>query len=101
MNVNCIVSRDIKLSEPTKKIFLSTPLAYNNMLAHAMRVTVYNDNGTAADLSGVGVTGVFLRADNKAVDPINGTTVEGASGVMNIAEIILPASCYIVQSCCP
>ena len=96
MNVNCIVSRDIKLSEPTKKIFLSAPLAYNNALAHSMRVNVYNDDGTAADLSGVGVTGVFLRADNKTVNPINGTTVESASGVKNIAEIILPASCYIV-----
>lgn len=96
INVNCIVNCNIKLSEPTKKIFLSTPLAYNNMLAHAMRVTVYNDDGTAADLTGVGVTGVFLRADNKTVNPINGTTVESASGVRNIAEIILPASCYIV-----
>lgn len=96
INVNCIVNCNIKLSEPTKEIFLSTPLAYNNTLAHAMRVTVYNDDGTEADLTGVGVTGVFLRADNQAVDPINGTIIVNASGVKNIAEIILPASCYIV-----
>ena len=96
IKVNCIVNCNIKLSEPTKEIFLSTPLAYNNTLAHAMRVTVYNDDGTEADLTGVGVTGVFLRADDNAVDPINGDIVEGASGVNNIAEIILPASCYIV-----
>ena len=96
INVNCIVNCNIKLSEPTKEIFLSAPLAYNNTLAHAMRVTVYNDDGTEADLTGVGVTGVFLRADNNAVDPINGDIVEGASGVKNIAEIILPASCYII-----
>lgn len=96
IKVNCIVNCNIKLSEPTKEIFLSTPLAYNNTLAHAMRVTVYNDDGTEADLTGVGVTGVFLRADDNAVDPINGDIVESASGVNNIAEIILPASCYIV-----
>ena len=48
IKVNCIVNCNIKLSEPTKEIFLNTPLAYNNTLAHAMRVTVYNDDGTEA-----------------------------------------------------
>ena len=62
INVNCIVNCNIKLSEPTKEIFLSAPLAYNNTLAHAMRVTVYNDDGTEADLTGVGVTMLMILA---------------------------------------
>lgn len=91
MEVYCIVSRKIRLSDPTPKVQLPQPLAYNNTLAHAMRVEVVNDDGTAPDLQaeGIGVTASFLKADNVTVEPINGTT----SG--NIAEVILPASCYV------
>ena len=88
MDVQCIVNRNMKLSDQTGKMYLTTPLAYNNALAHAMRVTVFNDDGTAADLSTVGVTGVFLNASGESISPINGT----ASG--NVAQIILPAICY-------
>lgn len=89
MEVYCIVSRKIRLSDPTPKVQLPQPLAHNNELAHSMRVEVVNDDGSAADLTGIGVTASFLKADNVTVEPINGTT----SG--NVAEVILPASCYV------
>ena len=90
MDVYCIVNQTVKLSVPTRKTQLQTPLAYNNTLAHCMRVTVVNEDGTDADLTGVGVTASVLMADGQTVEPINGT----ASG--NVAEVILPASCYLV-----
>lgn len=90
MDVYCIVNQTVKLSTPTRKTQLQTPLAYNNTLAHCMRVTVVNEDGTDADLTGVGVTASVLMADGQTVEPINGT----ASG--NVAEVILPASCYLV-----
>lgn len=89
-NVYCIVSKHIKLSTPTGKTQLQEPLAYDNALSHAMQVVVYDDDGNEADLSGVGVTASMLRADGTTVTPINGT----ASG--NVAQVILPASCYVV-----
>lgn len=88
-DVYCIVERTIKLKDQTPKVYLSQPLAYNNALAHAMRVDVRNDDGTAADLTGVGVTASFLKSNNETVEPINGTT-DGS-----IAQVLLPASCYV------
>lgn len=90
MNVNCVVSRSGRLCDQTGKIYLETPLAWNNALAHAMRYTALDDAWAAADLTGIGVTGSFLRADGETVEPINGT-VTG-----NVAEVILPPACYIV-----
>lgn len=95
MEVYCIVNRSIKLSEPTKKIVLQEPLAYDNANAHAMQVTVFNDDGTEADLVGVGVTASFMKADNDTVTPINGEIVENENGVLNIARVLLPPSCYV------
>ena len=89
MDVYCIVQQTVRLSMPTRKTQLQTPLAYNNTLAHAMRVTVLNEDGTDAVLTGVGVTASMMRADGETVTPILGTT----SG--NVAEVILPASCYV------
>ena len=90
MDVFCIVQQTVKLSTPTKKTQLQTPLAYNNTLAHAMRVTVLNEDGTDALLTGVGVTASMMRADGETVTPILGT----ATG--NVAEVILPGACYVV-----
>lgn len=90
MNVNCVVSRSGRLCDQTGKIYLETPLAWNNAMAHAMRYTALDDAWAAADLTGIGVTGSFLRADGETVEPINGT-VTG-----NVAEVILPPACYIV-----
>ena len=88
-DVYCIVNQTIRLSEPTREIHLTTPLAYSNSQAHAMQVTVVNDTGGPADLSNVGVTGHFRKANGDTVTPINGTV----SG--NVARVILPASCYV------
>ena len=88
-NVYCIVNKHIKLSTPTSKTQLQEPLAYDNALAHTMQVTVFNDDGSEADLSGVGVTASFKKADGNTVTPINGVV----SG--NVAQVILPASCYV------
>jgi lysophospholipase L1-like esterase len=66
------------------------PLAYNNALAHAFRVTVVDEQGEAVDLSGVGCAGAMLNAHGVTVSPIIGTV----SG--NTAEVILPVSCYVV-----
>ena len=88
-DVYCVVSQSVTLSTPTRKMQLSQPLAYDNALAHAMRITAYNDDGTDTDLTGVGVVGSFLKSDGGTVTPINGT----ATG--NVAEVILPESCYL------
>ena len=88
MEVYCVIDETIKLSDKTHKKWLDTPLAGGNAMAHAFRLTVLNENGSAADLSGVGITGEFLRPDNETVSPITGTK----SG--NVLEIILPPSCY-------
>ena len=40
MDVFCIVEHKIRLSDPTRKTFLNEPLAYDNTLAHSMRVKV-------------------------------------------------------------
>lgn len=92
MDVFCIVNKTIKLTDPSSsgKYQLQTPLAYDNSLAHAIRATVLKDDGTPEDLSTVDVYGSFMRADGKTVTPILGT-VTG-----NAAQIILPASCYVV-----
>lgn len=94
MSVNCIVNQTGRLSDPTKKLRLDEPLAYSNNRAHAMRFTVVSeDSDEPADLTGVGVTGQFIRYGSNPVDtvsPINGT-VTG-----NVCEVILPASCYAV-----
>ena len=87
--VYCIINRAVVLSDPTPKIQLQTPLAYNNALAHCMRVTLYNEDGTDADLTDVGVVASVMNADGDTISPINGTT----SG--NTAEVILPTSCYV------
>lgn len=87
-DVFCVVSQSVTLSTPTRKMQLSQPLAYDNALAHAMRITAYNDDGTGADLSGVGVSGSFLCSNGETV-PIPSGSTEG-----NVAEVILPAACY-------
>lgn len=88
-NVYCIVNKHIKLSTPTGKTQLQEPLAYDNALSHAMQVSVYDDEGNEADLTGVGVAASFLKADGNTVTPINGAI----SG--NVAQVVLPASCYV------
>ena len=89
MNVNCIVSRTIRLAEPTKKITLHEPLAYNNQFAHAMQVVVVDDDKQPVELTGVSVVGTFLNNDGVTVDPIVGT-VDG-----NVASVLLPPGCYV------
>lgn len=89
MNVNCIVSRTIRLAEPTKKITLHEPLAYNNQFAHAMQVAVVDDDKQPVELTGVSVVGTFLNNDGVTVDPIVGT-VDG-----NVASVLLPPGCYV------
>lgn len=88
-DVYCVINRTVKLADRTQKISLNEPLAYDNALAHAIRVTAVQEDGTPEDLTGVGVVGSFMKADGNTVTPINGTV----SG--NVAEIILPASCYV------
>lgn len=89
-DIYCVINKKIRLSDPTYQTQFRQPLIYNNARAHAFRVTVFNDDGTAADLSAVGVTGTFLNANNATVSPLTGAT----SG--NVAEIILPPACYSV-----
>lgn len=89
--VYCIVNKTIMLSTPTQKTQQQQPLAYDNALAHAMRVTVVNEDGPES-LSGISVVASFMKADGNTVTPINGT-VGGDN--LNVAEVILPASCYV------
>ena len=93
-DVYCVVSQSVTLSTPTQKMQLSQPLAYDNALAHSMRVIAYNDDGTDADLSGVGVSGSFLCSNGETVPIASGEIIENAAGAKNIAEVILPAACY-------
>lgn len=95
MSVYCVVNQTMSLDDPTKKIQLREPLAYTNSRAHAFRVTVIDADGEAADLSGVGCTGQFIRlGNNTTVFPILGS-VTG-----NVCEVILPISCYLVPGRC-
>lgn len=87
-NVYCIVSLTGRISQPTQKKTLREPLVYNNMMAHCLRFHALNDNGSPADLTGVGVTGDFTVSGHDSILPILGTV----SG--NTAELILPAPCY-------
>ena len=88
MDVYCLIERTGPLREPTQPIQLPQPLAWNNAQAHAFRYHVTNDDGTAADLTGIGVTGNFTVDGHDTISPITGT-ITG-----NTAEIILPAACY-------
>ena len=88
MDVFCIVNQTVKLAKPTPKTQLPQPLAYDNALAHSMRVTVLNEDESAADLTGVGVIASMMRADGETVTPIMGE-VNG-----NVAEVVLPGACY-------
>ena len=88
MDVYCIVNQQVRLSMPPAKVQLNEPLAYSNVLAHAMQVTVLKEDGTAEDLSGVSVSGNFLKSDGNTVTPITGTV----SG--NVAQVLLPGACY-------
>ena len=93
MSVYAIVKETVRLSDTTKKLSLREPLIYNNKRATAFRVEVLSENSDSpADLTGVGVTGKFLRKkDDTTVLPILGTV----SG--NVAEVILPGACYSVS----
>lgn len=95
MEVYCIVNETKLIETPTRKIDLSEPLAYNNALAHAFRVTIHNDDESEADLTGIGVTGTFLKANDEAVDPITGSVINGEGGNPCVAQVILPPSCYV------
>ena len=89
-DVFCIVPQTGRLSDPTRKTVLRTPLAYSDTEAHSMRFIAIGEGGTPADLTDVGVTGAFKAADGGTVKPLTGTV----SG--NTAEVILPAACYAV-----
>lgn len=96
-DVYCIVSRTVKLSQPTPKISLQQPLAYDNAYAHAMQVSVVDDDGNPVDLTDIGVVASFLRADGNPVTPIIGSVITQTGGtVKNIAQVILPPSCYTI-----
>lgn len=88
--INCIINQTMLMSKPTKKIHLQEPLAYTNGQAHAMRVTVFNDDGSEMDLTGVSVSGNFVKADGNSVSPLTGTVSA------NTAEVLLTPSCYVV-----
>lgn len=95
MEVYCIVNETKLIEAPTRKIDLSEPLAYNNAFAHAFRVTIHNDDENEADLTGISVTGTFLKANDEAVDPIVGSIINGEGGNPCVAQVVLPPSCYV------
>lgn len=89
-DVYCIVRRTVKITEEAPVVTLKRPLAYDNAYAHAVEVTLINDDDTPADLTGAGVVATMLRADGRGVSPISGT-ITG-----NIAQVIFPPACYVV-----
>ena len=86
-DVYCIVNQTIKLADRTHKIYLNEPLAYDNSLAHAMRVTVFNDDGPES-LAEFSCFGTFTPVGGNSLSPIPGTI----SG--NVAQVVLPSACY-------
>ena len=48
MEVYCIVDEKIRISSTTRKIQLNEPLAVNNALAHAMQITVFEEDGSVS-----------------------------------------------------
>lgn len=85
--VYCIVNKTMQLSDRTQKTNINEPLAYDNALAHAMRVTVVNDDGPE-DISEFSCFGTFTPAGGNSLSPLPGT-VTG-----NVAQVILPSVCY-------
>ena len=71
------------------RTFAHSPVGEADILADRFGVRVLR-NGQAAELSGVSVTGMFIRADGTTV-ALNG----GRSG--NYCYCTLPASCYTVE----
>ena len=90
--VYCIVNKTIKLADRTQKINLNEPLAYDNANAHAMRVTVFNDDGEPESLSGIECKGSFTPSGGNTLTPIPGE-ITGVG--LNVAQVILPAACYV------
>lgn len=90
--VYCIVNKTIKLADRTQKINLNEPLAYDNANAHAMRVTVFNDDGEPENLSGMECFGSFTPNGKNTITPIPGQIIGNS---MNIAQVILPGAVYI------
>lgn len=88
--IYCIVRKTVKITEEAPVVPLKRPLAYDNAYAHAVQVTLVNEDGTPANLTGAGVVATMLRADNRNVFPINGTVTE------NVAHVLLPPACYVV-----
>lgn len=87
--VYCIVNKTIMLSDRTPKTYLYEPLAYDNSKAHAMRVTVFNDDGPES-LSGFECFGSFTPAGGNTITPIPGVKIG-----TNIAQVVLPGACYV------
>ena len=89
-DLHCLVNQVIRLSDETGKISLRHPLAYDNSYAHCLRATVLDDDGEAADLTGITAYASAKRADNFTVTPIFGTI----SG--NVVEVVLSPACYVI-----
>lgn len=88
MEVYCIVNQTIDLEKPTRKIQLQQPLAYDNALAHAMRVTVVGEEGPV-NITSCSCFGSFTPAGGNTITPLTGSIVSP-----NIAEVVLPSVCY-------
>lgn len=88
--VYCIVNKTMQLSDRTQKTNINEPLAYDNALAHAMRVTVVNEDGPE-NLSGCNVFGSFTPAGGNTITPIPGEVIGDG---LNVAQVILPSVCY-------
>lgn len=88
--IYAVVKETKKISSMTRTIHLQDALSYDEKQAHYFGVTLLNDEGNAADLTGCQVTGKFKRADNATVE-LNGTV----SG--NTASLVLAQSCYLAE----
>ena len=86
-DIHAVVKRTMRLSDPPLEIRLPAPLCFSDKNANAFIITLLNDDNTAASLSGLSVSGTFVRTDD-----IDITLTGSVSG--NKTTVVLSAGCY-------
>lgn len=86
-DIHTVIRRSMRLSDPTLEIDLRTPLCFSDKAAHAFIIPLLNDDNTAASLTGLSVSGIFVRADNNDV-----SLTGSVSG--NETTVVLSTGCY-------
>ena len=86
-DVYAVAKYTMRLSDPAWEYTVPTPLCYSDNNANGFAITLLNEDGSAAVLSGYSISGTFVRPDDVDV------TLTGAING-NVATAILSDGCY-------